>query len=112
MKNTVLLLLFLFSMTKSFSQAQEEMMRIHEEYPEISIPLTNKLYIIIYSKEHKPPVQKYLLEIKTLDEGGFFIEFGENNYQAPATPQKEESPEEIPQGYFTSMIALKKRKKK
>lgn len=73
--------------------------------------------MIIYSRQQTPPAQKFVLEIKVDDEGGFFIDAYENDYKAPkdgAAPAGEpkNEGEEPPGGYFTSMVALKRSRKK
>lgn len=97
-------------------QARSELMRLHEEYPDISIPCTNKTYIIIYGKVdgQKSPVQKYVLEVKVADGGGYYIDYSINNYKQTNTVTAVKSKEaaEPPKGYFTSMIEIKRKKKK
>lgn len=96
--------------------AQKELQMLHEEYPQVTIPLTNKLYLIIYSRQQTPPAQKYVLEVKVGEDGGFFIDAYVNEYKAPkdGAPAKEAKNhgEEPPGGYFTSMVALKRSRKK
>jgi hypothetical protein len=99
-------------------EAQKELQLLHEEYPEVTIPLTNKLYLIIYSRQQVPPAQKYVLEVKVADEGGFLIDAYANDYkggkEAPAKDQQEAGQQDEAQqsGYFTSMVALKRSRKK
>lgn len=98
--------------------AQKELQMLHEEFPQVTIPLTNKLYLIIYSRQQTPPAQKYVLEIKVAEEGGFYIDAYTNAYKGakelPATADipLEESSEPAAGGYFTSMVALKRSRKK
>ncbi len=106
----------------TLQHVEAEFQQLHEEYPEVSIPSQNKLYIMIYGKAPEgggSPVQKYILEIKTADDGGYYIEAEENTYQPnsalPGQDKKEAGGEEEasePQGYFTSMVALKRNRKK
>lgn len=110
-------------------EAQNALAQLHEEHPTTSIPLTNKLYCIIYSRETTPPASKYVLEIKAAETGGFVIEHDFNTYEPPkhkkegtpmptssAPPQEgEEAPAAAPAqpvGYFTSMVDLKRSRKK
>lgn len=110
-------------------EAQKILAQLHEEYPDVTIPNMNKLYIIIYSKAlgMKPPIQKFILEIKASREGGFFIEYKANNYQKKEMPDKEiksgsaeKAVSEIKQkveekkavGKFTANAILKKSNKK
>lgn len=112
---------------KTVESAQNELRRLHEAFPEVSIPLTNKMYIMVYQKVEKEgdaPIRKWVLEIKALDSGGFHIVAAPNTYQADtrakiensqkaagdvaaAAPQKGEAV-----GRFTSQVLLKQSKKK
>lgn len=110
------------TMFPSVEEAQALLLKMHEEYPEISIPVTGKLYIIIYTRTHKPPVQKFVLEIMVGDKGGFYIDCRENTYEstqkAIAAAEKGETKPADPAfegaapGYFASMVELKRSKKK
>lgn len=99
---------------ESIDDARGELEQLHEEYPETSIPLTNKLYLMIYSRKgkEKPKVTKFVLEIEIVGEGeGYRITFNENNYEAQRpVVKKEEGPKEPPKGYFTAMVDLKRKK--
>lgn len=98
--------------------AQTELQLLHEEYPEVTIPLTNKLYLIIYSRQQTPPAQKFVLEVKVDDEGGFYIDSYPNDYKGDrkeavveeGAPEGEKAGQDA--GYFTSMVALKRSRKK
>ena len=104
---------------ETIEEAQKILGQIHEEYPDISIPNTNKLFVIIYSKalNMTPPVQKFILEIKASRDGGFFIEYKANNYKKNETPmtavaaKDKEKEERKAQGHFTSKVMLQKAKK-
>lgn len=109
-------------MFPSVEEAQAILLKMHEEYPDVSIPVTGKLYIIIYTRTQRPPVQKYVLEIMVGDAGGFYIDCRENTYESTqkaiaATEAGETKPAdpaftgEAP-GYFASMVELKRSKKK
>ncbi|MDG1286457.1 MAG: hypothetical protein P8P30_02710 [Rickettsiales bacterium] len=101
--------------------AQNELARLHELFPEVSIPLTNKMYIMVYQKtdDGLPPIKKWVLEIKATDDGsGFYIDNYPNTYQADARekaagasggtepPKKQEAV-----GKFTSAALLKSSRK-
>ena len=101
--------------------AQNELARLHELFPEVSIPLTNKMYIMVYQKteDGDPPIKKWVLEIKATEEGdGFYIDSYENTYQADArtkaaeaSGKKEEPEKKEAVGKFTSAALLKKSRK-
>ncbi len=103
---------------KSVEEAQALLLTLHEEYPDVSIPTTGKLYIIVYTRTAQPPVQKFVLEIQVAPEGGFLIECRANTYQhtpraAPASAENEGKKEdEANKGYFASMVELKRSKKR
>lgn len=101
--------------------AQAELQLLHEEYPQVTIPLTNKLYLIIYSRQQTPPAQKYVMEIKVGEEGGFYIDAYPNEYKGgkelpgtkpEASDEAKAKEKEAAGGYFTSMVALKRSRKK
>lgn len=101
----------------TIEEAQKELQLLHEEYPEVTIPLTNKLYLIIYSRQQVPPAQKYVLEVKVAEQGGFVIDAYANDYkggkEGAKGPEAEDEPKvEAPSGYFTSMVELKRSRKK
>lgn len=54
-----------------------------EDYPEVCILLSTKAYVMIYSRETSPRVQKYILEIEAQPEGGFRIGERLNTYVPP-----------------------------
>lgn len=98
---------------QSVEDAHALLMKLHEEYPEISIPTKNKLYIILYERLKKPPVRKYVLEIKVKEGGGFYIDNAENTYKPKKVPKQEgvlTDEEKVAKGYFTSMVELKKKR--
>ncbi len=111
---------------ETIEDAQAVLGQLHEEFPNISIPAVNKLFVIIYSKAEKPPVQKYILEIvPNKDGGGFLIEHKKNNFdkkKVPVTNDKKEKgaakavglnpgDDNLGKGYFASMVSLKRNKK-
>ncbi len=111
----------------NIDEPREILEKLHEIFPNVSIPLGNKMYVILYSKTYgkKNPTRKFVLEIKIADqeEGKFYIEARENDYERKGPPVKrsktpdEEAKEgkdgdEEVQGYFTSLVALKRKPKK
>lgn len=112
---------------ETIEDAQKVLGQLHEEFPNISIPAVNKLFVIIYSKAEKPPVQKYILEIAADRDGnGFKIEAKPNKYDKAKTQaakdvrknpessnQGSNAPDDNPlgKGYFASMIELKRNNK-
>lgn len=118
--------------------AAQALQMLHEEYPEVSIPTGNKLYIITYGKgaESGKPVQKVVLEIKLQPDGSCLIESQDNKKPFLAKEEKaalkaaetsdapldaasgENAPEEASkpakqqQGYYTGLVELRRKKKK
>jgi hypothetical protein len=94
--------------------AQGELQRLHEAYSETTIPLTNKLYFMVYGKPKpgKPPVEKWVLEIKAREEGDFIITHVPNMHRAEAKNSPKITPESNssePQGKFTAQVLLKRK---
>lgn len=113
----------------TIEEANADLALLAADYPDVSIPATNKLYTMIYRKAEKgeQPVKRYVLEVVTHEQGGFTINIKENTYVAKKKPAKkthplqeklaaaasgEEAEGEVPQGKFTSMVALKRSRKK
>jgi hypothetical protein len=103
----------------SVEEAYKDLMAIAEDFPEVSIPSTNKLLTIIYRKttDGSLPLFRVILEVEALREGGFTITCKENEHKGAKKPKAEnaitaegEEPEQI--GRFASMVALKKNRKK
>jgi chromate transport protein ChrA len=98
--------------------------KLHTDYPKISIPGINKLKIIVFNTKAKPPLERIIIEIKVHREGGFYLEMYENTYKRPeglpakkpkVVKNQEAEPnlvEEDKKGYYTSLIELKRNKKK
>ena len=106
---------------KQVDTAQNELVRLHELFPEVSIPLTNKMYIMVYQKtdDGTQPIKKWVLEIKATEDGvGFYIDNYPNTYQADvrekaaiANVQEEAPAVKEAVGKFTSAALLKKSRK-
>ena len=107
----------------TLEEAEADLAALHLEYPETTIPATNKLYLMIFSRRETPekPLQKHVLEIVNQQGGGFLITHAKNEYKktdrpkvAPPIASVDGETEERmkPTGHFTSMVALKSRKRK
>ncbi len=99
----------------TIEEVQKELEKLHLEYPKTTVPAQNKLYLMVFSRKDNPqaPVQKYVLEINNLQGGGFQLEYKKNEFKRRIGPaSKENKQEEAPMGHFTSMVALKRNKKK
>lgn len=120
----------------TIEEANKDLELLAADYPEVSIPATNKLYTMIYRRAEKgdKPVKRYVLEVEAHEQGGFTISIKENTYVAKKKPEKKTHPlqermaaaadataataEGTPptdgttQGKFTSLVALKRSRKK
>lgn len=109
----------------SVEEAARDLQSLQEDYPKTSIPAPNKLYLMVYEQAEKGrkggKVNKYTLEIKSraleerADVGGFFIDtqLNETIEKTPiAKAEKATSSAGQAQGRFTSMVALRRNKKK
>lgn len=104
----------------SMEEAQEELMALHEEFPEVSIPGVGKLFIIVYGKKEgsKKPIHKVALEIHPDKEGNGFTLHARDNEKGEKKERKMhmrmgmEKPAEGPKGYFSSLEVIRKEQKK
>lgn len=102
----------------TIEEANADLMALAEEFPLVCIPATNKLYAMIYRAAAKgtKPVNRYVLEIKAHEQGGFKIDLSANHYVAkPKAPKKEVPVRETAgetQGKFTALEKLKRSRKR
>ncbi|MET0156003.1 MAG: hypothetical protein ABW189_07885 [Rickettsiales bacterium] len=110
----------------SVEEAYADLLKLAEDFPQVSIPARNKLYTIIYQKPEDNngiPLYRAVLEIEPNgDKGGFCITCKENEFRrntgAPsvnARPVVVAAPEvdgKPAAGYFTSMLEMKRAKRK
>ena len=106
--------------------AQSELQLLQEEYPKTSVPTQNKLYLMLFEYNEalgKKGVIKYVFEIKAAPadkNGGFIIAYNMNKHQKPrkkpeigAKDSSAKTTKELKEeGYYTSMVKLKKSRKK
>ncbi len=123
---------------KTMEEAEKDIQRLHEEFPEISIPGGDKLYLMVYNKDlaksNTNPTQKIILKIHPTDTGEFLINYVENRKKkvlpplpksAAATPATAGSPEAAAnaatsptgstpaqKGYFSAMVEMKRKAKR
>jgi hypothetical protein len=105
----------------SVEEAYKDLMAIVEDFPEVTIPSSNKIFTIIYRKTNDDslPLHRVVLEVEALKEGGFTITCKENTHRgsggkkpdAAVTGGEDGAEQEAP-GRFASMVALKKNRKK
>jgi len=94
--------------------------QLHEAYPKTSLPGDNQLLMMIYRKAENPKlsIKKYKFKIVVAPEGGYKIIYEENKGKKKVTVNKPdiqngeaEAKPQAPMGKFTSMVALKKKKR-
>lgn len=102
----------------SIDEAYGDLMKLAEDFPEVSIPSQNKLYTIIYRKttDGSLPLFRVILEVEALPQGGFTITCKENTFKRENKPEKKsEEPaaesQEAP-GRFASMVTVKRNRRK
>jgi len=103
---------------KVYADKQEAMIdlqKLQVQYPTTSVPGTNKLLLMIFSRkaDAKNPVSKHVLDIVPNKEGeGFIIVEKKRNFQSPnqkSVARKIQSTD-VPVGYFTQMLASKRKR--
>lgn len=106
---------------ETMEEAQEELLRLHEEFPEVSIPGMGKLFIIVYGKKEgsKKPIHKVAIEIQSDKAGKGFLLVSRDNEKDDQKKERKvhtrmgmEKPTEGPKGYFSSLEVIRKQKKK
>lgn len=107
-------------------EAQEALQRFHAEFPSTTIPGVGRLLAIIYTKGEIPPIKKFVLELAAHAEGGVVITMKENikkqspRRTLPGAPAAATAPadaaagaeETAAPGYYASMVAVKRAKKR
>ncbi len=102
--------------------ARVELLKFHEEFPETSIPGRDKLHLMLYSRQVKPPIQKVTVRIVAVPEKGYKFELSENIRQekppaqivtdvSAASASEPEKAALMTDGKFTSLVALQRKKK-
>lgn len=109
----------------SMQEAAAQLMKLHEEFPEISVPGLNKLKIMTYVKSEKgvSPVKRLELQVVKRGEGDYILDIRSNlRKPAPILPPPKPASETIPQaeqpppdkaGFYANLVTKgRKRKKK
>jgi hypothetical protein len=111
----------------SMQEAFEQLMKLHEEYPEVSIPGVNKLKIMSYKKAEKgkSPVERLELSVVKRDEGAYGINIKNlsmNVREAVAKDLADKAGKSAPaakkaepkktEGKYTAMVTKTRKKKK
>ena len=97
--------------------AQAELRRLHEAFPEVSIPLTGKLYLMIYrkaAKETASNVEKWVLTIVMAENGESTIAIAPNTHRADKAAQVSTISSSAPevQGKFSAQVLLRRSRKR
>lgn len=101
------------SVYADITHARDDLMSLHEEFPTVSTPGNDKLFLMVYVGGQNPPIRKMVLKIEAV-EGGFVLDVKENvkpqpnKVEKPASERSEDNPSK---GRYTAMVALQKRKK-
>ncbi len=114
---------------QTLEEAQRDLEKLHEQFPTATIPTKKCLYVMIFSRDddQEKPLHKYVLEVKVLPEGGFYIDHHINTHKpkklkttsptvaAPAFIAEHPhmtSTEEAKKGFFASREELKRKRKR
>ncbi len=103
----------------SVEEAQADIQTLHEEYPETTIPCSGKAYVMVFERADKAqkPIQKYVLEVKIADGGGFYLDIQKNTFVKEQIPLPASqlpagnAPNIDAPGKFASQVALGRAKK-
>ncbi len=94
----------------TLAEAERDLQLLHEEYPTTTIPLGNKLNIMVYSAKYGNNVRKFVLEIKS-DGDGFMIAIMDRA-EKKAAPAANSAEAAKPKGKFTSDVQLRRSQKR
>lgn len=101
-------------------EARADLLKLHEEFPETSIPGRDKLHLMVYSRKSNPPIQKITLLLEPQADGTFLIGCKDQQKKPVNIPPKPNAGEGGPSeedkaaaagGKFTSLVALQRKKK-
>jgi hypothetical protein len=91
------------------------LVKLHEEYPDASIPGEMKLYLMIFDRtdDGRKPIKKWIFEIKPTTGEQYIIEYRENIHTSPLLkPKAHDVAKDNPiMGYFTAKAAVRRRRK-
>ncbi len=111
------------------ADAERVLENLHKDFPDVTIPLDLKMYIIIFERSLSPPVQKYILTIKPDSKGmsgGFIIDYEINRSKPVRMRIAEDKPKlppmealqqesetlsepEAQRGYHTALLEIKRK---
>lgn len=106
----------------AIEQARTLLLKMHEEFPETSIPGRDKLHVLLYSRQVRPPIRKITIRIVAAGEDSYKFEVSDNvrdmaekdvagkKASKPAAKTVKED-DKMVDGKFTSMVALQRKKK-
>jgi hypothetical protein len=99
----------------SLEQLRTELLEMHEEFPETTIPGNDKILFMLYSRTSKPPLRKVRLSIVPVAAGGYTLELAD--YVKKPTvlhtdKQVENAPVAPKAGKFESMVKLQRKRRK
>ncbi len=96
---------------KDLVAANEELIRLHEDFPDASIPGVNTLRIMIYNREIKgsSPIQKIIIGTKELEGGTAQLIMIDKPARKPT--RKDEKPKLEEVGAFSAMVSKQRKKK-
>jgi hypothetical protein len=94
---------------ETIEEVQAELAELHKQFPDVTIPNVNKLHVIVYERREgeKNPTRKYTIELKSDEEGKFYMLAKENTGPKRRKPFVTEGKEA--QGFFTARALLKKK---
>jgi len=100
----------------SLKEAQKQIMLLHEEYPEVTIPGQDTLHAMVYSRKEgeNKPIQKIVIKVKLVPEGGARLVLKEKQKKKQETtqlPAQKLQAEQPPPGKFSTMVVQRRKRK-
>jgi len=100
---------------ESIEQLRTEMLEMHEEFPETTIPGNDKILFMLYSRTSTPPLRKVRLSIAPISSGGYKLELADYIKKPNVTHTNEQvanAPDAPKAGKFESMVKLQRKRRK
>lgn len=101
------------AMVTSVEEAAAMLLKLHEEYPDASIPGELKLYLMVFGRTTpgEKPLKKWVFEICKVEEQLYRIDYYENIRKQDEKKPPIDAKDNPIMGYFTAKTAMKRRKK-
>jgi hypothetical protein len=96
---------------ETIEELRSQLLQMHEESPETTIPGQDKIYFMLYSRKTTPPLKKVKLKIAAVATGGYKLELTDYVKSHGSSDPAVQKPESETVGKFSSMVKLQRKKR-